>query len=160
MTDSVSQREALEAPLAEALASIERRQRENAKRKPKTDAQRKRDAVKARLRSCGKGIDDLAADLERAHGDKSGTWHYAMLPLFESRMRGAPYRPGLLDQFERIEREAKEGCELSAAFIETYGPLLRLCEHMRHLRPPPRAPDYDPLALLTPDQREWIKGAG
>ena len=142
------------------LARVARRARENAKRQPKTPEQRAKDALRARLRSCARGIERLAADLEMAHGDRSGSWQYAELPLFDYGLRGAANRPGLLDQFERIEREAAQGCELSAAFVAEYGPLLRLCDHMRHIRPPPRAPDYDPLERLTREQREWIEGAG
>jgi len=134
----------------------------NGKRQPKTAEQRARDAVKARLRVCGRAIEALAEKLEHAHGDRSGLWHLgALLPLFQEGMRGpSPTRPGLLDQFERIEREAAAGCELSAAFVAEYGELLRLCQHMQHIRPPPRAADYDPLEILTPYQRSIIKEAG
>lgn len=147
------------AILAEELSRMDRRARENAKRKPKTLEQRAKDALKARLRSCARGIEALAAGLETAHADRSGNWHFAMLPLFDHGLRGPPRRPGLLDQFERIEREAAQGCEQSAAFVAEYGVLLRLCDHMRHVRPPPRAPDYDPLEGLTRAQREYLEGA-
>jgi hypothetical protein len=152
----------IEAITAEAPAAVERRQRENAKRRPKTPEDKARDAVKARLRVCGRGIEALAADLERVHSDRSGGYRAATLwlPLYEERMRGPPTRPRLLDQFERIEREAAAGCELSAAFVAEYGELLRLCDHLRYERPPPRAADYDPLESLTPEQRRRIREAG
>lgn len=128
-----------ESVIEEELARYERRQRENANRRPKTPEQRARNATRARLRSCRRGIEELAADLERVHNDRSGGYRFALLwlPMFAERMRGPSSRPGLLDQFERIEHEAAAGCTLSAAFVTQYGELLRLCDHLRYEMPPP-----------------------
>ena len=53
-------------------------------------------------------------------------------------------RPGLAGQFERIRREAAEGCELSQKFLSVWEETFALCERLRHMRPPERTPDFDP----------------
>jgi hypothetical protein len=84
-------------------------------------------------------------------------YHYAILPLVsDSQMHGTPTRPGLLRQLERVEADAAAGCETSARFAEEYGPLLRLCDHLRNVRPPPRAADYHPSEILSDYQRQLL----
>lgn len=44
---------------------------------------------------------------------------------------------------QRVEKEAREGCPLSAAWLEDTAEQRALIERLRHTRLPPRAPDYE-----------------
>lgn len=112
--------------------------------------------LRRRLRELGKALADATDWLERVHSDRSGAHHYAPLPLLESQWRGSERAPGLAARFERVRRDAAEGCELSAQFVRDQEPLFLLCEHLRQQRPPARARDWDPLEALTPAQRRWL----
>jgi hypothetical protein len=46
-------------------------------------------------------------------------------------------------QFERIQREAAAGCGLSQAFLLHWETVFNLCDRLRRISPPERAPDFD-----------------
>lgn len=149
----------------EAVAQMERTAaksaRDRAKRKPLTAEQRERYNRRKRLKTCAAKIEQLAAEVEQRHTDRSGghwlTWSMTAPPTDDSDLRSRdPRRSALLNYWERIEREAAEGCEESAAFVVEWGPVLALALHLRHQRPPQRAADYDPREVFTDDQRAWL----
>ncbi|HVI58037.1 MAG TPA: hypothetical protein VM619_04065 [Luteimonas sp.] len=145
--------------LAQALAKMDRSARDRARRKPQTAEQRARYALRSRLKSCAQGIERLAAEVEGKHTDRSGgsRWGWIPPPDNDADLRGlSPDRPRLLDQWERIEREATAGCAESAQFVTEYRPMLQLALQLRHERPPERAADYKPAEAWTQDQRAWV----
>jgi hypothetical protein len=105
-------------------------------------------------------VEAFAADLERVLTDRSGNSRYAQLPgalLCEIHTRKrSPTRPSLPEQVARIEAEAAGGCAASAEWLEHFGPVFALCLDLQRERPPARADDYDPLEILTPEQRRHV----
>lgn len=153
---------AMQAELDRYLKRSEAQAGYNAKRRPKSDEQRAREALRARLRKLGQKVEALAAQVEEDQTDRRGGRHLIwsmMKPPADNRdLRGPPARPGLLDSWERVEREAAAGCELSQACVDQFGPMLRLALELRHHRPPERAPDYDPMEGLSESARRYIEG--
>lgn len=129
-------------------------------RRALSPAQRARYALRQRLKNCAGQIEQLVDQVETKHADSSGTYWAGWLapPADNCDLRGSQYRPGLLDQWDRITNEAAEGCAESAAFVERYGEMLELALHLRQQRPPKRDPNYDPKAALSAQQRAWIAG--
>lgn len=129
-------------------------------RRALSPAQRARYALRQRLKNCAAQIERLVDQVETKHADPSGGYWAGWIPppADNSDLRGSQYRPGLLDQWDRITHEARQGCAESAAFIERYGAMLRLALHLRQQRPPKRDPTYNPQAALSPQQLAWIAG--
>ncbi|GAA3925301.1 hypothetical protein [Luteimonas lutimaris] len=141
--------DAVQAEVDRYFRRSEKHARANAKRKPKTAEQKAREALRLRLLRLGKKIEALAEQVEQQQTNRSGglhwTWSVMKPPADNSDLRSqSAERPGLLDSWERAEREAAAGCELSQAFVADFGPMLRLALELRHERPPERDPDYSP----------------
>lgn len=148
----------LEAALA--IARMQERERRKAAgliRKPTPQEQRRR-SLQDRLRKLRGDLEGAVEFLERVHSDRSGLWHYAFLPLAVPKWKGYWNAPGLEERIERVRKEAAGGCELSEAFLREWDEAFRLCDHLRHLRPPPRAADYRAEEGMTPYQREVLLG--
>lgn len=151
--------DAVQAEVDRYLHLSEQRARADAKRKPQSPEQKTRALLRSRLRTLGQKIEALADQVEWRQGDRSGHSHWGWMkpPADNSDLRGAsPTRPGMLDSWERVEREAAEGCELSAEFVAEFGPMLRLALELRHERPPPRALDYDPMEDMPESARQHV----
>lgn len=152
--------DAVQAEVDRYLRRSEQQARAYAKRKPQTEEQKARALLRSRLRTLGRKIEAEAERVEQRQGDRSGhhRWGWVPPPADDSDLRGPPTRPGMLDSWERVEREAAEGCELSQAFAAEFGPMLRLALELRHERPPARASDYDPAEVFTEAQRRYVEG--
>ena len=117
--------------------ALERAERP-AKRCTKTPEQRERENRRQRLGRFRERVERVARIVEDKHGNPFGLYRYAGLPLVEDavfRRRNPIAPPGLLDTLEDLERMAAEGCEECAECVERLGPIVRLCDALRHVRP-------------------------
>lgn len=127
----------------------------------KADAQARANC-RARLRKFAAEAEALSNAVSMRLEDRSGNYRWGWLapPSDDSDLRSpSPSRPRFLDRWDRIKREAAEGCAESATFVALWEPTVLLTLHLRHERPPGRAPDYDPkegLIKLTADQRAFL----
>ena len=105
-----------------------------------------RRATQKRLSKARLGLEAFVLRLQALHADKTGsalTYYGRTVPLVSSEASGK------LDSIARTKREAAEGCELCAAWLEETADLRELVETLRNIPLPAKDPSYTgwPLTL-------------